>query len=228
MVKSIGRNADPDFTISSNPLMPSPTSQGDFRPEKFERKSTLRDYAIYAVLLVLLLGLIGGSAYYFTRPKPEKEKLRAKLDQTLGDVTLRDEKEKPEPPPLPELKNPKNLEGLLDDPAAGPKPSSPAGINGLPKTGSVSAYAGGRQNGVLLSDDPKLPQASPAFIAWAQSLKVSGVLQGAPAKAMLNGRMFRAGAIIEPEQGIVFVDVDGAQKRILLRDKTGAELRLSY
>ena len=208
--------------------MHSPTPQGDFHPEKFARKSTLRDYAIYAVLLVVLLGLVGGFAYYFTRPKPEKEQLRAKLDHTLGEVTLRDGKEKTEPPPLPELKTPKNLDGLLDDGTTTGKTTPPTGNLPAIKTGSVSTYSGGKQNGVLRSDDAKLPQASPEFIHFAEVMKVSGVFQGTPSKAMLNGRMFRASAVIDADLGVIFVDVDGAQKRLLLRDKTGAELRLAY
>ncbi|MFA6289037.1 MAG: hypothetical protein WC661_16770 [Opitutaceae bacterium] len=211
--------------MSSYPMPPSSASPDGFQSVKSKNKSTLRDYVVYGVILTILLGVAGGSVYYFTRPKAEKEQLRAKLDHTLNDVALRDGKQPVEPP---ELKAPKNLDGILDDGSTAPKSPSPTGNNPTSKTGSVSTYAGGKQNGVLLSDDPALPKPSLAFIQFAEALKVSGVLQGASAKAMLNGRLFRAGAVIAPELGVIFVGVDEPNKRLILRDKTGAELRLAY
>lgn len=210
--------------MSSYQIPPSAASPDGFKSVKSKNKSTLRDYVVYSVLLAILLGAISGGAYYFTRPKTEKEKLRAKLDHTLDEVALRDGKQL-EPP---ELKAPKQLDGIIDDGAATSKSSSSAGKNPPSKTGAVSTYAGGAQNGVLLSDDPAAPKANPAFIQFAETLKVSGVLQGTPAKAMMNGRLFRAGAVIDPELGVTFVSVDDSSNRILLRDKTGAELRLAY
>ena len=210
----------------SSHSLPPPLAPDGFKSVKAKNKSTLRDYAVYAVILVILLGLIGGSAYYFTRPKSEQEQLRSKLDRTRDEMLLRDGKDKAEPERLPELKAPKNLDGLLDDSVAAPKTTPPIANTAVPKTGNVSTYAGGRANGVLLSDDPGLPKASPEFIHFAETLKVSGVLQGPPAKAMMNGRMFRAGAIIDPELGVTFVSVEGS--KLLLRDKNGAELRLTY
>ncbi len=206
-------------------MPPSSASPDGFQSVKAKNKSTLRDYVVYGMILIILLCVIGGAAYYFTRPKVEKEKLRTKLDHTLNDVALREGKQ---PMAAPELKSPKELDGLLDDGSTTAKSSSSTGNTSASKTGGVSTYAGGTQNGVLLSDDPALPKASPAFIQFAETLKVSGVLQGSPAKAMMNGRLFRAGTIIDPELGVMFVSVDGSSNRILLRDKTGAELRLAY
>ncbi len=196
-------------------IPPSLQTPDEFRPEKFKKKSNARDYVIYAVALILVLGLIGGAVYYFTRSKEEQDKLRAKLDTSLSDQ---------ERPALPELKSPK-AEALLSEQDAETKvvprktESKPVG---------VSTYSGGGPNRVVLSADPKLPQASLAFIQFAEALKVSSVVQGATAKLMIAGKMYRAGEILDADQAVMFVGVDGAKSLIRLRDKSGAELSLSF
>lgn len=187
----------------------------DFSPEKFRKKSNVRDYAIYALVLVVAVGVIGGAVYYFTRSESEKDKLMARFDQAMGDD-----------PRLPELKEPK-LDGVLGEEAAAKAPpvaerkteSRPVG---------VSTYSGGGPNRVMLSTDPKLPRASLAFIQYTEALRVSSVVQGNPAKVMIAGKLFRAGEVIDPEQGVTFVGVDGVKTAVILRDPSGAELRLSY
>jgi len=214
--------------MSSYSVPPPPAASPDgFKSVKEKNKSTFRDYVIYAMLLAILLGVIGGGIYYFTRPKEEKEKLRTKLNHTLDEVKLPDENPHAK---LPESKNQKQLDDLLDGGSETPKTPPPAfsGNNTMAPTGSVSTYSGGAQSGVYLPDDPALPQASPEFIKFAETMKVSGVLQGPPAKAMLNGRSFRVGAIIDPSLGVIFAGVDGATNRLILRDRTGAELRRAY
>lgn len=202
--------------MSSRPIIPpSLQTPDEFRPENFKKKSNVRDYVIYAVVLIVVLGVIGGTVYYFTRSKEEQAKLRAKLDTPLNEQA---------PPALPELKGSK-AELLLNeqDPElkAAPKKaeSKPVG---------VSTYSGGGPNRVVLSTDAKLPQASLAFIQFAETLKVSSVVQGATAKLMIAGKMYRAGEVIDADQAVTFVGVDGAKNLILLRDKSGAELSLSF
>lgn len=201
--------------MSSRPnLPPSLQSPNEFRPEKFKKKSTGRDCVIYAVALVLVVGVIGGTVYYFTRSKEDQAKVRAMFDTPLNDNV---------PPALPELKSTK-AERLLAEEETGMKIAK----RPEPKPVSVSTYSGGGPNRVVLSADPKLPQASLAFIQFAEALKVSSVVQGAIPKLMIGGKMYRAGEVIDADQVVTFTGVDGAKSVILLRDKSGAELGLSF
>jgi hypothetical protein len=211
--------------MSNHPnIPPAMKSPDEFRPEKFKNKSSARDYVIYAVALVVVLGVIGGSVYYFTRSKAEKDELRAKLDETITDAGLR-----PDPTQPAKLKTPK-LGNLMGEEGA----EGEAKVAGevAPKTGSkpvaVSTYSGGGPNRVVLSTDPKLPQASLGFIQFAEALKVSSVVQGSTPKLMIAGKMYRAGEVIDEEQAVTFVSVDREKSLILFRDKKGAELHLSF
>ncbi|MFA6960454.1 MAG: hypothetical protein WC205_06875 [Opitutaceae bacterium] len=208
--------------MSSHRLTPSTPIPEPFRPEKFKSKSKPRDYLIYASVLILFVGLVGGTAYYLTRTEAEKEQLVAKIKHTFG------VKDKPDSIKIPALKPPK-LDGLLDRLDGEPKedPAIAERKTSL-QTGAVSTYSGSGQNGVSLSPDAKLPKPSAEFIQFTESLKVSSVVQGNPAKVMLNGRMYRTGAVINPDLGVTFQGVDGEKSYLLFRDGTGAELRLSY
>jgi uncharacterized protein YpmB len=211
--------------MSSRPLTPpSLPSPEEFRPDKFKKKSNARDYVVYAVVLIVVIGVIGGSVYYFTRSKAEKDKLHAKLDNTMTEAGLRSDP--PEPPP--KLKDPK-LGGLLGEEEAEAKAAAAAAKKAeATKAEGLSTYSGGGPNRVMLSSDPNLPKASIAFIQFAEDLKVSSVVQGTAAKVMIAGKLFRSGDVIDSKQGVTFVGVDRAKTALILRDDSGAELFLSY
>jgi hypothetical protein len=206
--------------------MPSPSPSDsaprpeDFRPENFRQQAGFRDYVIYAILATILLGVAGGAANYFTRSPAEQVQLKAKFRHMLGKV----EPDDPKPIKL-KLKAPK-LEGIME-PDSVPAVTETKTEAARP-TGGSSAYAGGGPTKILPSDDPKAPPASPEFLEFATTLKIKGVLQGNPAKAMLNGRLFRVGESISAELGVTFASVDPVKKFLLLRDQSGAELRVSY
>jgi len=208
--------------MPSPPLPPNPPRPGDFRPENFKKKSGFRDYLIYLVVLTVLLGVGGGAYYYHTRSRAEQRELQAKLGRAVGKDVAEDNAKEGKP-----NRKQLNLGGVLEGeteavaPAAEHKPA-------VFKAEAASAYGGGGQSLVLPSDDARLPKARPEFVKFLGALKVSGVLQGSPAKAMLNGRMFRAGAVLDSELGVTFVDVDAAGKFIVFRDRSGAELHLTY
>ena len=85
------------------------------------------------------------------------------------------------------------------------------------------------QPGPTAQADPTAPpEASMAFFSFAESLKVNGVFQGNPARAHLNGRTYRAGALIDATIGIFFDGVDPARREIILKDYAGATLRKKY
>ncbi|MEJ1972558.1 MAG: hypothetical protein WDM96_08905 [Lacunisphaera sp.] len=166
-------------------------------------------------MLVLLAALVGGPLYYFTRSTADKDRLRAKFGLLAGGTAQRDGASAASQARPSKAENVPATSLFME--------SKPA-----PATGSVSAYSGSKRAGVLRSDDPKSPEAGTDFMQFAEALKISGAIQGNPAKAILNGKSFRAGDTLEPTLGVTFAGLDGAKKCILLRDKTGAELRVTY
>lgn len=75
---------------------------------------------------------------------------------------------------------------------------------------------------------PALPVPGARFVRYAEGLSVSGVFQGNPARALVDGRIVRSGDMLEPVQGIKFVGVDAATKHLILQDASGAQLRVKY
>ena len=75
---------------------------------------------------------------------------------------------------------------------------------------------------------PPIPKASPRFIRYAESIRVSGVYQGSPARALIDGRLVREGEVVEPALGIKFSDIDAEAKQIILEDGSGAQVKVKY
>jgi hypothetical protein len=73
-----------------------------------------------------------------------------------------------------------------------------------------------------------LPAASARFIRYAESIRVSGVFQGSPARALVDGRLVRSGDVLDPALGVSFVGVDVDTKHLILKDRTGAQVRVKY
>jgi hypothetical protein len=70
--------------------------------------------------------------------------------------------------------------------------------------------------------------ASPAFRSFVANAKVSGVFQGNPARAMINGRLFRAGETVDPGLGITFSGLDPERHSLVFKDKSGAIVARKY
>lgn len=182
-----------------------------FDPSRYRKKSTRKDYVIYIVVAGVVAAVVAGGFYFFTRSKAEQDRLRAKIGMEI--------KEKP----VFELRT-SEAETLMKD----PPPSEPVPGKFTAQTAASSTYSGASAR-LIMSKDPSLPAPSPAFIAFAQELKVSAVVQGPPARLMLSGRpAIGAGKVIDEALGVTFAGLDIAQKTILLRDSTGAELRVGY
>ena len=64
--------------------------------------------------------------------------------------------------------------------------------------------------------------ASPAFSTWVANAKISGVFQGTPPRALINGRTVRLGQEVDIALGISFHALDAAAKTIVFRDQSGA------
>lgn len=66
------------------------------------------------------------------------------------------------------------------------------------------------------------PEATAAFRAFVTNAKVSGVFQGTPARAVINGKLARAGDLVEEGLGIRFEGLDANRRNLVFKDKSGA------
>lgn len=71
-------------------------------------------------------------------------------------------------------------------------------------------------------------EASPAFSAFVAEMRINGVFQGSPARALINGHTYREGQLIDPALGIVFDHVEPETKQIVFRDQSGATVSRKY
>jgi hypothetical protein len=72
------------------------------------------------------------------------------------------------------------------------------------------------------SDVDAVAEATPAFRTFVANAKITGVIAGTPGKIILNGRLARAGDVIDPTLGVVFDAIDAERKLLVFKDKTGA------
>lgn len=70
--------------------------------------------------------------------------------------------------------------------------------------------------------------ASPEFRTFVANARVSGVFQGAPPRAMINGKLTRAGETTDPTLGVIFEGVDTEKKQLIFRDRAGAVIFRRY
>ncbi|MBL9201653.1 MAG: hypothetical protein JNL39_14175 [Opitutaceae bacterium] len=121
-------------------------------------------------------------------------------------------------------------QGRVDALAAGDEPPAKTTAPD-PKTGTPGTSTAMTQLTSTLTATTELEtaaQASPAFVAWTVNVKVNGVFQGTPPRAMINNRLTRAGETVDPMLGIVFDSVDADRKQIIFRDGTGAKVSRKY
>lgn len=72
------------------------------------------------------------------------------------------------------------------------------------------------------------PEISEAFHRFVTEMRVSGVFQGNPPRALVNGRMVRAGESLDLGLGIVFTGIDAENHLILMQEPLGARAAKKY
>lgn len=106
----------------------------------------------------------------------------------------------------------------------GATPADKTGTRATPVSAALGAsgstYAGGGSSTVEAA-----PEASAAFRKFVTTAKISGIFHGTPARAVINGRLARAGEVIDEGLGITFEGVDNEQHRLLFKDTTGATVQ---
>lgn len=70
--------------------------------------------------------------------------------------------------------------------------------------------------------------ASPAFKQFVAELVIRGVMQGNPPRALIGGRTFQAGDLVDKGLGVIFVGIDAEKKTITFKDGTGAIITRKY
>lgn len=71
-------------------------------------------------------------------------------------------------------------------------------------------------------------EASEQFRAFVGAVRINGVFQGSPARALINGHTYREGAVVDETLGIIFDHVEASEKQIVFKDESGAIVRRRY
>jgi hypothetical protein len=70
--------------------------------------------------------------------------------------------------------------------------------------------------------------ASVAFRTWVANARINGVFEGTPARALINGRMVRAGQEVDDTLGITFAGVKADRNLLIFRDRSGATVERRF
>jgi hypothetical protein len=65
-------------------------------------------------------------------------------------------------------------------------------------------------------------EASAPFRSFVANAKVSGIFQGNPSRAVINGRLIRMGEVVDPTLGIIFEGIDSQGRHLVFKDRSGA------
>jgi hypothetical protein len=120
------------------------------------------------------------------------------------------------------LENEQGVNSVLEEPPATAAPQMPPNAGATPAqtepAGVVPAAA---------QPEPP-PPPSEAFKQFVTNMRVSGVFQGEPARALINGKMVRLGDVLEPNRKIELYKIDPDAKQLIFRDATGAIMPRHY
>jgi hypothetical protein len=182
-----------------------------FREGSDPRKTTLL-FIILAAILVFGGG--GAVIWLLTRPSPSSVVVSAPVT----------------PPTAAEVPTPPSA----SDPTAGLSPTPSPAIHGpvhdllaLGPPPSAQPIESDLANPRTFRVIPE-PGAHPDVIRFVEEARVSGVSVGNPPRALINGRLVRGGALVEPNRGIVFLGLDPNRRVLIFRSAAGDVVRLEY
>jgi hypothetical protein len=244
----------PPLALGARPGLPGAT-KGDGMPPPLPRTAkkhtAKKDILVFLLIVVLILSAAGAGLMYYVNPWGTKEAVssvkskldaaaelpgqavnkaqgaiqsargneQARLDAAIRGEDVPDARALKTPPPggssTAQAKSPEPLEIINDEPADG-------------LSGSTSGRSSTLHQVDITQKDPSVPPPNARFVKWGTALKVTGVFQGSPARALIEGRIVREGELIEPLLGVKFAGVDSDQKQVILQDETGAQVRLKY
>ena len=213
-----------DGTVPPMLVPPPPSSgtspQGAFKRPRLspamlaaEHRRRMWKFALVAVFGVLLAGAVIGGAYLkFSEPLP--------------------------PPNLPTRANllPAREPVVVTPPVKAVPPPKPSKVEVVPpvETGPAtrvdSTATVELTPGVMATTESvkAVPNASSAFRTFVASARISGVYQGTPQRAFINGRLVRAGEMVDSSLEIYFDGVDLENRSIIFKDSIGATVSRRY
>ena len=99
-----------------------------------------------------------------------------------------------------------------------------------PSANAVSIVQPAKPAPAAPEPEPELPAMPPsaAFRQFVINMRVSGVFQGENARAMLNGKMYQLGDIVDGRLSITFFKIDVDSKQLIFRDASGAIMPRRY
>ncbi len=110
-----------------------------------------------------------------------------------------------------------------------PAPVAPAAAEATPAEGSgATAPAPAAEAPAVVAPPEPEVEPTPAFKRFVLEMRVNGVFQGDPPRALINGRTVRPGEFLDNGLGIVFHGIDPEKKLILMRDANGARMTRKY
>ncbi|MFZ9748193.1 MAG: hypothetical protein ACO3G4_16370 [Opitutaceae bacterium] len=111
--------------------------------------------------------------------------------------------------------------------AAASAPAAPIAVTAPPAASAAAPVAPAPERNAPAVLERADPGASPEFRARVLALRLSGVFEGDPARAMIDGRLVRAGEVIDERLGLRF---DGLEpgRRLRFRDAAGATVVRKY
>ncbi|MEO6875050.1 MAG: hypothetical protein ABI222_09535 [Opitutaceae bacterium] len=173
-----------------------------------ERRKRVWKYALVAVGGVFLAAAVIGGVFLKISDPPPAIPLPPRVKYV--------------PPPEPVVvapvveKAPLPVEVAPVDPNAGVRVNSTATVELAPgvtaTTESIKAVA----------------NASVSFRTFVAAAKISGVYQGTPPRAFINGRLVRVGDIVDEMQDITFDSIDVPSRSLVFKDSTGATVSKRY
>jgi hypothetical protein len=177
------------------------------------------------LVLVLLVVLLGGGGYYgyygyrtFLAP--------------AGDASSESE--------AAVADGPASLAGQLVDKAREAAAAQAGRFEGMDdlgvesRTPAAATPSPAAADGVMAAMPPRVEEPAPApvpsaaFTRFVTEMRISGVFQGDPPRALINGRTIRAGEPIDIGLGIVFTGIDVDRRLILIREASGAVAAKKY
>lgn len=202
---------------------PAPSAGGVVIP-LFPEGSDPRRMTVASIALAALLVFGGGIAviWFLTRPSPEEiaaEKAAAEGVAASSPSAA---------PSAPRAQDP----AVTPAPTAAPRPaaSGDAAVVDLLALGSASKVPDLEADLTSPRRFRVIPEADahPDVIRWVEEARVSGVTVGNPPRALINGRLVRGGALVDPTLGIVFLGLDAERRVLVFRSSAGDVVRLEY
>jgi len=117
-----------------------------------------------------------------------------------------------------------------DKPAApAPSPATPLPSEAPPPPEDPSALPATPPPGAVEPPPPVVrPAPSPEFIALLFTFKVSGVVQGNPMRAIINGRLFEEGDVVTEKLGVRLIGLDVESNNLIFEDNLKAQAKLRF